>query len=613
MRALFVVQPLVMHNRPFHYWAWLGYCVELAEALRQSGWAIRIATNEMLAARATAPKDPRQDLAQRGHGLPAAEVIALGQEPIRRLFQAPNVAIVAALHHRTGSRAQLDGYAAMLRAAVGDFAPDVVLTLSPAEPLRLAFPDALVLSSETAAYSRGPFPMTYFLDPLGLWDHSAPMRLAAELMERPSPPAEAALLAEFRARFARYLQAVSPFGPLVAELRQRVRRVGLLPLQFGGEPGFDANGPFRNQGELLFHVLEHLPDDVGLLVTEHPTAHWVGDLIDDETRAYVSGRYPRVRFVDFRLASQAGQLLLQHADFVISVSSSLAWQALLFGKPLVALGGDYFAPYATLRALEPFPDELPAPARRIDNALGWVLSHYFAPVPLMTTPGWLAARLQHFRDARRAGLSGLALFMPLGDAEQIRAALFQQLDAPAAPPALAGRVRNGDFAAWSRGDGPFGPGSEGPDGWELLAFHGGQPQVARVAPDGDVATAARVWQSRASAGHSLFLQRVPGVAAYAGRPVRLRFRARSQDASPLASYLYMQLDDGKPGLGVPARAFALDGRWRDYELVATLPPLDGRAPGRLNHVEIVFALQPEPAVQSFELTAVQLERLLMFS
>src|SRR5262249_29176609 len=154
------------------------------------------------------------------------------------------------------------------------FVPDVMLALAPAAQLRAAFPDAMLLGCDVAAYSRAPFAKALFLDPEGLWGQSVPATRAAELLAFEPSAGERALLEAFRARFGSYSRATSPFAPLEEELRARHRRVGLLALQFAGEPGFDCNAPFRNQGEYLLHALESLPGDVGLVVVEHPTAHW---------------------------------------------------------------------------------------------------------------------------------------------------------------------------------------------------------------------------------------------------------------------------------------------------------------------------------------------------
>jgi hypothetical protein len=553
-----------------------------------------VVVNAALAELAVAPRGVGPHVSKLGQGLPPDEVVVLEQEPIRRLFQLPNAAILELLHRAGERHPGVAGYAALLRDALGGFVPDVTVSVTPAGQLRGAFPEALVLRGQPAAYSRAPFEPAFFLDPRGHWDRSIPALHAAALLEHEASAAELELLQTFRARFTRYLRAISPFAPLFAELRERHRAVGLLPLQFAGEPAFDCNAPFRGQAEYLFHVVENLPRDLALIVAQHPTARWLGDFLDEDCVELVTRRHPNVRFVDAGAAENAGQLLLPDADFVISVSSSLGQQALLFGKPLVAVGTSHLVPFAAVRGVEQLPaaGPLPAPDPRLDRALAWLMTRYFLPAALCKRAAWLAPFLERGVARHRAGDLGIDFYEPIAPLDELRGLIFRTLDTLTAT-ALRGRLDNGDFARWSRG--------AIPDGWELLDFGGGVATVARAAG------AAAIRRTRAGSGPTFFLSRVPGAASCAGAMARLRFRAKSVERCTVHAYLFVQADDGRPCLGTPAQPFALGPEWRELAHVARVPPLDGRTPGPASHVEVVFMLPPEAGATSFEVADVVLE------
>lgn len=622
MKVLFFLEPLVLHNRPFHYWAWLGYYAEMMRALERVGVEARLVTNAALAERAvTVP-----GVGRAGHGVRADWVVALGQETIREPFGMPNVAILAGLQRGTHAANAVSEYGARLRAALEGFVPDVVLTLSPSPQVRAAFPEALVLSTETAAYSRAPFPSCIFFDPLGMWDRSLLAVHARALAERAEDAEDAALLADFERRFGAYFRATTPYAELEAELRAQYRRIAFLPLQFGGEPGFDTNAPFANQGEYVFHVLERLPPETAVIAVEHPTAHWLGDVLDEETRAYLARAHPEFRLVDFRTAESAGQYLVHHADYVIAVSTSLALQGLVFGKPLVSIGTSHLGPYATFEGLAAVPrtGDLPAPSAGVRRALAWMLRHYFVPLELTRDPKWLLPFLK--RCHARRGLSGPEFFDPVLPTAELAERLFVMLDELESAP-LTGRIENGDFGAWPRGDGPFRVGREGPEGWHLLDFSGGSGDVVAISLEDGVcfeggasrkdgasqeggatgARAARIRRRRAGTGPTLFLQRVPDAAACAGRLARLSFSARADRPSVLHAYLYLQLDDGGPGSGTLPQAFPLDESFRRYSMVARVPEMGPRTPGPGHHTEVVFALPPESGAVEIDLADVVLE------
>ena len=600
MRVLFFLEPLVMHNRPFHYWAWLGIYADMLKPLLAAGHEVRLITNEALAERATASFD-RGPVTQKGHAIPSDFVIGLPQIAVRRFFDRPNVAILGALHRGEDTDA-IGAYGAFVREVLGDFTPDVMLTLLPAPQLSAAFPDALLLHTETAAYSRAPFPLCIFFDPEGYWDRSLFARHAADHAAFAPEPAELELLAAFRRRFGAYFAQTTPFAELEADLRTRYSRLAFLPLQFGDEPGFDLNASFRNQGEYLLHVVEQLPEDTALVVVEHPTAHWVGDLIDEETRAFLAQFYPQVHFVDFRSASSAGQYLVHHVDYVISVSTSLALQALLFGRPVVSIGHSQMAAVAQVNEIENVPrfGAVPPPEPDLDGVLAWLVSRYFVPVEITRDSAWLLAFFERSRERARGGKAlGPGFFEPVSPVGQ-PSRVFDLLEGYRFRAAL----KNGDFASWSEGPGPFAVGAGAPDDFHAVDIGGGVAQLSR-SEDGAV-PALRLERSRAGSGSTLLLQRIPDLSLSAGSIARVSFRARATPPSQLGVYFYLQPDDGESGVSTPVQRARLTAEWQDFSFDVALPTLAARKLGPGNRLELVFALGRDAGGVTFELSSLRL-------
>lgn len=599
MRVLFFLEPLVMHSRPFHYWAWLGIYADMLKPLLAAGHEVRLITNEALAERAVATFD-RGPVTQKGHGIPPEVVVALPQTAVRQFFDRPNVAIIAALQRRDDEPA-IAAYGAFLREVLGDFTPDVMLSLLPAAQLGAAFPEALLLHTETAAYSRAPFPFCLFFDPMGCWDRSLLAQVAADLTQFREEPGERQLLSAFRRRFGAYFAQTSPFRQLEAELRAEYARIAFLPLQFGGEPGFDLNADFRNQGEYLLHVVEQLPDDTALVVVEHPTAHWVGDIIDEETRGYLAEFHPEVRFLDFRTASSAGQYLVHHADYVIAVSTSLALQALLFGRAVVSVGHSHIETLAQVRGIENVPrfGPLPLPAPELERLLAWLLARYFVPAEMTRDPAWLLAFFERSLTRARQRELGPGFFDAVFTSE--RAHLFDALEGFR----FRARLENGDLSHWSAGPGPFAIGAGAPDGFHVVDLSGGVGTLSK-SEDGS-AYALRLERTATGRGPTLLLQRIPDLSRSAGTLARLSFRARATPAVDLGVYFYLQPSDGESGLGTPLKRLRLSPEWQDFSHDVALPALEERQPGLGNHLELVFALGREAGAAAIELSSLVLE------
>jgi len=591
MRILFHIEPLHFHNRPFHYWAWLGRAAAMGRRLASRGWDVRWLMNAALAVRATSGEPARHGQpASQGHGLPRERLVLLHQEEIRRLYGGSNMAVLDGMQHGRWPEATVRSHGELVRERLAGFTPDVIVTWTPADHLHAAFPDALMLHTENGLFSRAPYEAFQFFDPQGLYGRSLLATHADALRARVPTDAERGWLAEFRTRVREHHAADSMFHSLIAGLRERHRRVALLPLQFGGEPGFELNAPFRNQGEYLWHVLERLPEDVALLVTEHPIAHWVGDTIDEETREYLAAAAPQARFIPLSAAMHGGQVLLHHCDAVISVSSSLGLQALCFERMLVSPGWSHLAPWAHSDDPARVADD--TPARDLDGAMAWLLRHYFVrDARCLEDAEWLDGFLRRFHARWCSGLRGLECFEPAESVAALRTAMLDALPARRATPSLADvQLRNGDFAESSD--------ASAPTGWHLQPGRRAQVRCEVVAgealPPGAPAHMARVSRARLGDSPTLLLQRVPDATALAGAAVTVDLLARGPLGASLSVYLYQQ--PGRGGAapqGTPPRAFGLASQWQPISYTARVPDVDLARLGDGHHTELVLLLPPD--------------------
>ena len=203
MRVLFFIEPLVMHSRPFHYWAWLHFLANIFRTFTKArmGYDFRFVMNEALVLRAVAPYDSApQNPARRGQGLSQAQVVGLPQKAIREIFDTSNIAILEGLVAGQWASEQVARYGELVASRLGDFVPDVIITWTPVPFLSHAFPDSLVLATECGPFSRAPYPITTFLDPHGLWAKSIPCVAAPELLQRTANEEERRFLEGIRTR-----------------------------------------------------------------------------------------------------------------------------------------------------------------------------------------------------------------------------------------------------------------------------------------------------------------------------------------------------------------------------------------------------------------------------
>jgi hypothetical protein len=92
---------------------------------------------------------------------------------------------------------------------------------------------------------------------------------------------------------------------------------------------------FKNQLEVITNIAFSLPNGYRLYVKEHPLS--VGSRPIGYYKKIAS--IPNVRLLSHKLSTKS---LLNNTSLVITVTGTIAWEALLFGKPVITLGNVFF-------------------------------------------------------------------------------------------------------------------------------------------------------------------------------------------------------------------------------------------------------------------------------
>ncbi len=313
---------------------------------------------------------------------------------------------------------------------IGDFSPDVINVYESASHRLLAdlFPKAVVLSNTLGMFSRAPFPETSALDPLGVGKHSW---LARHGQNTFMAPLAHPVRAELDRLTTAFRNAILDLSPVRREaVRGSFNRVILVPLQVSEYFLFDGARPearWASQVEFLQEVLKKTPPSVGVFVTHH---HSPKGMIPTRTFRELQKRYPNLLFDrSIQNVRWCSQHVLPHVDAVVTVSSSLGLQAMLWDKPVVALGASHLSSLATTRRLDQLSDVIDrGPRPGTPNALAWLLTHYY---PLTRSyhhnPQWHLDFLRRCLN-RREKAAQTDFFEPIGDPVEILRQCREQLN-----------------------------------------------------------------------------------------------------------------------------------------------------------------------------------------
>ncbi len=112
----------------------------------------------------------------------------------------------------------------------------------------------------------------------------------------------------------------------------KVGRYAYFPLQYQPEAAVDLTAPrFNNQVETARQIAMSLPDDLTLVVKDHPAMHGHRSPADLEQLA----RTPNIKLVDYRISSET---VLKKAAIVVGLPSTTMAEAAFLQKPAIQLG-----------------------------------------------------------------------------------------------------------------------------------------------------------------------------------------------------------------------------------------------------------------------------------
>lgn len=256
---------------------------------------------------------------------------------------------------------------------------DVIIAWeTPSNFLREIFPKAILIHEMPGFISRPPFPELYTFDPIGLFNQSILSKFP-ELIRNSSIDNRASiLLGKIRADLLGFVLEHKPYSRSDLDPLGRYKKILLLPLQVTDQYSFKADSPYHSQMALLLDVLNNLPLDIGLVVTQYNSGSASDKVLNEVVYSKLKQSYPNLIYnPSFDKLDHISQYLIPVVDAVITVSSSIGLQALLWKKPYIApsyshLGG--VAPFNQINDYLEYGDNFCEDD--FDRVLCWIFTYY---------------------------------------------------------------------------------------------------------------------------------------------------------------------------------------------------------------------------------------------
>jgi len=253
--ALFYVNPAIVRNQLTYYKGAIEKKLSrIAQNLKDNGYDVTIIANEF-------------DASWVKRHFPVFNVIECSVENSFEMFGSLNNHEEAIYQSQNVSQSEV--LSTFIETAGIEEPELVVVWETPSSFLQTSFPNAKILNLMPGFLSRVPFPELYTIDTQGLFKEASFYKtITNESLPEPHPEA-VALLEDIRNDLLPSMEQDNPFTREVLDPESKYKRLVLVPLQITDHYAFKADCTHESQLSMLFAVMQALPSDVGVVVTQY--------------------------------------------------------------------------------------------------------------------------------------------------------------------------------------------------------------------------------------------------------------------------------------------------------------------------------------------------------
>ena len=413
MRLLFFVEPLIEMGRPYWKDYWANIYGKIIRTLEKS-------TNTFEYCMAF-----NEPISQKFEHRDNVKEVVFTQEELLAFPGKNYLDLSIDWYKGTFSQEQLDYCTDLVKNKFGDFSPDVVFTLTPVPYIKQAFPAALILHMEVSLFSRPPYPLSYQLDPCGVYFHSFLIRNKKQLQQYKIDSRQRQQLETFKKEVQRLFSETCPFKETMLGEKNKFDYLILVPLQLSGTYAFDALCEFRSQYDFLDHVLRNVPQNIGVVVTTHPEY----DILERDTIRYLSSKYPHfIYHEEFKEYTTISQYLIAYVDAVVTVGSSVGLQTLIWDKKLIEIGYSHLDCIADAHSLNDLQEVLAKSNRDKSPIAYWLITRYAIQEKYIFDPVWLTSFISKMVKRYREEKLNFESFEVINEEEKLFSELKESLD-----------------------------------------------------------------------------------------------------------------------------------------------------------------------------------------
>lgn len=284
----------------------------------------------------------------------------------------------------------------------------ILLWETPVPFLKKLFSDCLIINQMPGVFSRPPYPHTVVFDPTGLYKQGSTHLFANEIQRGIGLKEEDYTLeCNFKQASEEAMYCFKTVSRAVLQKTSSFNKLSLLPLQVSSHYAFVKDTTFKHQVEMLWYTLRNTPKDNAILTTQYRSGLVNDTPLNEKLADAIQNEYNNLIYdQSLEKIDSVSQYFVPHVDEVISASSSLGLQGMLYRKEFRALGDTFLGKYS--KNEKSFSDI--SWADRCKNTVATILSRHQPLASKVTKDGtFLLGLITEMLDRKKSGKIGLEL------------------------------------------------------------------------------------------------------------------------------------------------------------------------------------------------------------
>ena len=264
-----------------------------------------------------------------------------------------------------------------------DFEPDFIISVGLYNELyNYTFPKAPHIAWQWGTLKRDTSPITHAFDPIGYIKDSYFNHFKEQINSIKLTDEQNQVINQFKSKYTDIIRQKRPenLTKIINKYKKEFDYLLLLPAAIDKSNYFALESDFKHQWDVVTYVLDHTPDNTGVIVTEH-TAQYCIDINNvgfaTGQLKWLQNKYKNFIYIpELKHYHATSFWILPEVDGVVSVGTTTPLTSTMFDTKVISLAKRTQNAYKDAQGMENILDVLKAPSKDKNPFVYWILTHY---------------------------------------------------------------------------------------------------------------------------------------------------------------------------------------------------------------------------------------------